>query len=85
MSNRFSIRFFNDKEVRAVWDGQSNKWFFNIVDICAALSDSSNPTVYLRVFKNRLIKAGNETVTNCNAFKFLSPDGKRRLIVECVK
>ena len=78
--SKISIRFFDDKEVRAVWDEQSNKWFFNVVDLCAVLSDSDNPTVYWRVLKNRLIKAGNQTVTNCNAFKFLAGDGKLRLM-----
>jgi len=80
MAEKFSIRFFNDKEVRAVWDEQNNKWWFNVVDVCAAISGSDNPSVYWRVLKNRLIKAGNETVTKCNAFKFLAPDGKRRFM-----
>jgi len=70
--SKVSIRFFNDKEVRAVWDEASNKWWFNVVDVCAVLSESDNPAVYWRVLKNRLAKAGNETVTKCNGFKFRS-------------
>jgi len=68
MTSKISIRFFNDKEVRAVWDDANSKWWFNIVDVCAVLSESNNPAVYWRVLKNRLLKAGNQTVTNCNAF-----------------
>jgi len=78
--NKISIRIFNDKEVRALWDEAGSKWWFNVVDVCAVLSESNNPTVYWRVLKNRLAKAGNQTVTKCNAFKFLAPDGKRRLM-----
>jgi cell filamentation protein len=44
--SKVSIRFFNDKEVRAVWDEASNKWWFNVVDVCAVLSESDNPAVY---------------------------------------
>jgi len=78
--SKVSIRFFNDKEVRAVWDETSSKWWFNVVDVCAVLSESDNPAVYWRVLKNRLAKAGNETVTKCNGFKFMAADGKRRLM-----
>jgi len=78
--NKVSIRFYENREVRAIWDDATNKWYFNIVDICAVLSDSENPAVYWRVLKTRLNAAGNETVTKCNAFKFLAPDGKRRLM-----
>jgi len=78
--SKVSIRFFNDKEVRAVWDETSNTWWFNVVDVCAVLSESDNPAVYWRVLKNRLAKAGNETVTKCNGFKFTAADGKRRLM-----
>ena len=80
MTAKISIRFFGDKEVRAVWDEHAGKWWFNVVDMCAALSESANPAVYWRVLKNRLIKSGNQTVTKCNAFKFLAPDGKKRLM-----
>jgi len=56
--NKISIRFFNDKEVRAVWDEGSNKWLFSVVDIIAVLSDSKNPRRYWSDLK---IKLGNET------------------------
>jgi cell filamentation protein len=79
-SEKFSIRFYGDKEVRAIWDEQNSKWFFNIVDICAILGSSDSPANYWRVLKNRLKKANSQTITICNAFKFLTPDGKRRLM-----
>ena len=56
------------------------KWYFAIVDVIAILSDSSNPQVYWRVLKKRLLAEGNETVTNCNGLKMQAADGKMRLI-----
>ena len=63
---------------RTVWDEREEKWFFSIVDVIAVLTDSKDPALYWRVLKKRLRDEGNETVTNCNAFKMVAPDGKRR-------
>ena len=72
------IKLFEEKKVRAVYDDVEEKWYFAIVDVVAVLTDSSNPQTYWRVLKSRLIKEGNETVTNCNALKLLAADGKMR-------
>lgn len=74
-----NIQLFEQKQVRSVWDEEEEKWYFSIVDAISILSDSENPQVYWRVLKKRLLKEGNETVTNCNALKMLAPDGKMRL------
>ena len=74
-----SIRFFNDREVRAVWDDDANKWWFCAVDVVAALSDSSDERNYWYVMKNRLKKSGDELLTDCKGLKLLAPDGKRRM------
>ena len=79
MSNKISIRFFNDREVRAVWDETDCKWFFAAVDIIAVLSDSADPRNYWYVLKNRLKKAQSQLLTNCKGLKLTAPDGKRRL------
>jgi len=68
---------FQDKKIRRTW--YNDEWFFAIVDIIAVLTESSNPQIYWRVLKKRLKDEGNETVTNCNALKMLSIDGKMRL------
>ena len=73
------IKLFEEKQVRAVWDGVADKWWFSVVDIISVLTDSANPQTYWRVMKKRLNDEGNETVTNCNALKMLAPDGKMRL------
>lgn len=74
-----NIQLFEQKQVRSVWDDDEEKWYFSIVDVVSILSDSENPQVYWRVLKKRLLKEGNETVTNCNALKMVSNDGKMRL------
>ena len=79
MSNKISIRFFNDREVRAIWDETDCKWFFAAVDIIAVLSDSADPRNYWYVLKNRLKKAQSQLLTNCKGLKLTAPDGKRRL------
>jgi len=74
-----TIKLFQDKRVRVMWDEEQEKWFFSIVDVVSVLSDSENPQVYWRVLKKRLLDEGNETVTNCNALKMKAQDGKMRL------
>ena len=78
MSKFNQIKLFEEKKVRAVYDDVEEKWYFSIVDVCAVLTDSTNPQTYWRVLKNRLTKEGNETVTNCNALKLKAADGKMR-------
>jgi hypothetical protein len=74
-----NIKLFESQKIRSSWDNEQEKWFFSIVDIIAALTDSNNPQVYWRVLKKRLLAEGNETVTNCNGLKMVAPDGKMRL------
>lgn len=76
---KISIRFFNDKEVRAAWDDKDNCWLFSVVDVIALLTDSSNPRNYWKVLKYRLTKEKNELVTRCNQLKLVAIDGKRYL------
>lgn len=57
-----SIRFYKDHEVRAVWDEKKSAWWFSIVDIVGAVTDSPNPRKYWSVLKTRLKRAGNELI-----------------------
>ena len=79
MTKKQALQLFEQRKVRTVWDDQEEKWYFSVVDVVAVLTDSTNPQTYWRVLKNRLSKEGNETVTNCNAFKLRAADGKMRL------
>ena len=77
--NKISIRFFNDQEIRAVWDEADSQWWFAVVDIVGAVSGSADAHNYWYVLKNRLKKAGTEILTKCKGFKLVATDGKRRL------
>ena len=79
MKEQNAIQIFEEKNVRTLWDADQEKWFFSIVDVVAALTDSPNPQVYWRVMKKRLKDEGNETVTNCNGLKMTASDGKMRM------
>lgn len=58
------ISLFQGKQIRRQWDGEKELWYFSVVDVIAALTDSNNPQVYWRVLKKRLIDEGSdETVT----------------------
>ena len=78
MSKKEALKIFEDRNVRVVWDDEEEKWYFSIVDVCGVLTDSPNPRNYWKVLKHRLLKEGNESVTNCNQLKLVSPkDGKK--------
>ena len=72
------IKLFEEKKVRAVYDDMEEKWYFSIVDVCGALTESKDATAYWRKLKQRLKEEGNETVTNCHALKLQAGDGKMR-------
>ena len=79
MEDKFAIQLFEGNKVRVVWDEEQEKYFFSVVDIIQVLTDSVDGRTYWKVLKNRLIKEGNETVTNCNQLKLPAADGKKRL------
>ena len=87
-----SIRFFNDREVRAVWDEEHSKWWFSATDIVRAINDEDDYTKcrnYWKYLKGKMAKEGIELVSVTNHFKFLAPDGKQRaadaLDADCVQ
>ena len=79
MSIETQIQLFDNAKIRVAWDDEKEKYFFSVVDVLQVLTDSTNPQTYWRVLKKRLLDEGNETVTNCNALKLPSADGKMRL------
>jgi len=84
MSNntKISIRFFDDREVRAIWDEENSKWWFNVVDIVSVLygqDDYIKANNYWRWLKRKLVKEQNQLVSATHGFKFVASDGKKRL------
>ena len=78
MTKKESLRVFDDRNIRSLWDDEQEEWYFSIIDVVAVLTDSVNPTTYWRKLKQRLKKEGNESVTNCHALKMRAKDGKMR-------
>ena len=90
--SRKSIRFFNDREVRAVWDDANNKWWFSATDIVRAINDEDDYVKagnYWRWLKKKLNTEGVQLVSVTHDFKFQAPDDKQRaadaLDAECVQ
>ena len=87
-----SIRFFNDHEVRAVWDEANSKWWFSATDVVRAINaeeDYVRAGNYWRWLKRKFTKEGIQLVSVTHDFKFEAPDGKQRaadaLDAECVQ
>lgn len=79
---KISIRFFDDREVRAVWDEEGAKWWFSVLDIVGVLNaqdDYAKNRNYWKYLKTKLRNEGNEVVSSTNQLKLLAPDGKRHL------
>ena len=69
---------FEGNEIRSVWDSSKEDYYFSVVDIIKVLTESNDPSHYWRTLKSRMIKEGNQTVTNCDTFKLKAKDGKMR-------
>ncbi|MCK5508992.1 MAG: Bro-N domain-containing protein [Desulfobacterales bacterium] len=82
MSKENKIQLFQKQSIRTHWDEEQEDWFFSIVDVIAILTeqkDYQGARNYWKVLKHRLVKEGNETVTNCNRLKMIAKDGKMRM------
>ncbi len=80
MDDNFAIQLFEGKRVRIVWDAEQEKYYFSVVDIVQVLTDSldyQTARKYWKVLKGRLLKEGNESVTNCYQLKLPAADGKK--------
>lgn len=80
--SKISIRFFYDREVRAIWDEANSKWWFSVLDIVAVLTNQDDYTKtrnYWKYLKAKLKKEGSQVVSATTQLKFLAPDGKKRL------
>jgi len=79
---KISIRFFDDREVRAIWDEENAKWWFSVLDIVAVLTgqnDYAKTRNYWKYLKSKLKKENSEVVSATTQLKLLAPDGKKRL------
>ena len=77
---KISIRFYNDREVRAVWDEENSKWWFSVLDIVGVLNnqdDYQKNRNYWKYLKTKLRKEQSQLVSATNQLKLLAADGKR--------
>ena len=79
MTQKESIRLFEERKVRAIWDDEQEDRYFSIVDVISILTDSPNPRKYWSVLKTRLKREGSELTTNCSQLKMQAADGKKYL------
>ncbi len=84
MNAKISIRFFNDREVRAAWENDSNQWPFSVADIAGVLTESANLRKYWSVLKTRLKQDHAQLTTARSHLKMTTADGKKYL-TDCLK
>ena len=78
MNDNFAIQLFEGKKVRIVWDAEQEKYYFSVVDIVQVLTDSTNPTDYLKKLRKRDTELGTFLGTNCPQVEMLTFTGKKR-------
>ena len=79
MAQNQAIQLFEERKVRTAWDDEQEKWFFSVVDVVAVLTDSANPTDYLKKMRKRDPELGTFVGTNCPQVAMLTETGKKRL------
>lgn len=79
MEDNFAIQLFEGKRVRIVWDEEQEKYYFSVVDIVQVLTDSENPTDYLKKIRKRDPELGSFLGTNCPQVMMMTHTGKKRI------
>lgn len=79
MANESIIKLFEDKKIRIVWNEEQEKYYFSVVDIVEVLTDSTNPTDYLKKLRKRDSELGVFLGTNCPQVAMITPTGKKRI------
>lgn len=82
MTKETAIKLFEQKQIRSLWNEDEEKWYFSIIDVIVVLTDQQDYQIarkYWNKLKERLIKEGNQTVSNCHQLKMEAADGKMRL------
>src|SRR5574344_2322730 len=78
MIKQNAIKIFEEKKVRTIWDDQEEKWYFSIVDVVSILTDSVNPTDYLKKMRKRDEQLALFLGTNCPQITMVTESGKKR-------
>lgn len=78
MTKKEALQLFEEKKIRSVWDDKEEKWYFSVVDVVEALTDSADPKQYLKKMKSRDPELGNNWGTICTLVQMEGADGKKR-------
>lgn len=78
MIKKTSIRIFEEKKVRSVWNDDEEKWYFSVLDVVEVLTDSANPTDYFKKMRKRDPELAEYVGTNCPHIEMMTPTGKKR-------
>ena len=81
MIQKDAIKLFEERKIRTVWDEDQEKWYFSVVDIVSVLTDSANPTDYLKKVRKRDSELGLFMGTNCPQVEMMTESGKRRKVL----
>lgn len=79
MTDKNAVKIFEEKQVRTVWDGEQEKWYFSIIDVIAALTGNERPRKYWNDLKTKLLKEGSQLSDKIGQLKLPAEDGKLRL------
>lgn len=80
MTKETALQLFEQKQVRSLWNEEEEKWYFSIVDVVGALTDSINPTDYLKKIRKRDVELGSYIGTNCPQITMLTNGKKRKTL-----
>jgi hypothetical protein len=78
MNSQNAIRLFEDKKIRSSWNDEEEEWYFSVVDVIGVLTDSPNPTDYLKKLRKRDSLLGENIGTNCPQVAMPTNTGKLR-------
>ena len=73
-----SIKLFESRQIRSAWNDDEQEWYFSIVDVVGALTDSADPKQYIKRMRQRDVELNLEWGTICTSVEMLAPDGRRR-------
>lgn len=78
MTKKNQMQVFDDRKVRTVWDSDTEEWYFSVVDVVGVLTDSANPTDYLKKMRKRDVSLGEYIGTNCPQIPMMTEGGRTR-------
>ncbi len=79
MTKETALNFFDQKQIRSLWDKDKEKWYFSVVDVIEVLTDSPRPRKYWSALKRKLQAEGSELSHKLGQLKMQAEDGKSRL------